>query len=98
VVALLTIDLDEDFIDVERVAVASMFSFQSTGIYGTKLDTPETNRFCADTGSSFIEEIFDVAVAQVESIVEPNIIGNNVRWESVSLISSHVLIISKSGT
>jgi hypothetical protein len=37
-------------------------------------------------------------VAQVESIVEPNIIGNNVRWESVSLISSHVLIISKSGT
>ena len=28
---LLTVDLDENFIDVERVAVASVFSFQSTG-------------------------------------------------------------------
>jgi hypothetical protein len=50
---LFAVDLDDDFIDVERVAVASAFSFQSTGIYGTKLDTPETNRFSPDSDSSF---------------------------------------------
>ena len=31
-VMLLTVDLDGNFIDVERVAVASVFSFQSTGV------------------------------------------------------------------
>ena len=38
---------------VDRVAVASVFSFQSTGVYETKLDTPETNRLSADSDSSF---------------------------------------------
>jgi hypothetical protein len=38
---------------VDRVAVASVFSFQSTGVYETKLDTPETNRFSADSDTSF---------------------------------------------
>ena len=49
---LLTVDLNEDFIDVVRVAVASVFSLQSPGVYDTKLDTPETNRFSADSDSS----------------------------------------------
>ena len=52
-VMLLIVNLNEGFIDVERVAVASVFSFQSTGVYDTKLDTPETNRFSADSDSSF---------------------------------------------
>jgi hypothetical protein len=39
-IMLLTVDFDEDFIDVERVAVASVLSFQSTGINGTKFYAP----------------------------------------------------------
>jgi len=50
---LLTVDLDENFIDVEGVAIASVFSFQSTGLYDTVLDTPEANRFSADSDASF---------------------------------------------
>jgi hypothetical protein len=60
---LLTVDLDEDFIDVERVAIASVFSFQTTGINGTELDTPEADRFTADGDSSFSEEVFYISVA-----------------------------------
>ena len=52
-VMLLIVNLNEGFIDVERVAVASVFSFQSTGVYDTKLDTPETNRFSANSDTSF---------------------------------------------
>ena len=52
-VMLLAVDLNENVIDVERVAVASVFSFQSTEVYETKLDTPKTNRFSADSDSSF---------------------------------------------
>ncbi|MFT5044684.1 MAG: hypothetical protein ACI8UP_001653 [Porticoccaceae bacterium] len=81
---LLTVDLDEYFIDAERIAAASVFSFQSTGIYGTKLDTPETNRTSADTDSSFSEEIFDVAVTQVESAVQPNCVTDDI-WRGTGV-------------
>jgi len=35
---LLASDLDEDFVNVERVAVASVFSLQSAGINGAEFD------------------------------------------------------------
>ncbi|MGK0499626.1 MAG: hypothetical protein ACJAYG_001268 [Oceanicoccus sp.] len=40
---LLAVDFYEDFIDVECVAVASMFSFLTTGVYGAELDAPEAD-------------------------------------------------------
>ena len=50
---LLTVDFDEDFIDVESVTVSSVFSFQSTSINSAKFDTPKTDCFTADSDSSF---------------------------------------------
>jgi len=38
---LFTFDLHEDFINVEGVAVASVFSLQSPGIYSPEFDAPE---------------------------------------------------------
>jgi hypothetical protein len=75
---LLTVDLDEDFIDVEGVAVTSMFSLQPTSINSSEFDTPETNCFAADSDSSFGEEVFNIAMAQVETIVEPDSVRNEV--------------------
>ena len=40
---LFAIDLHEDFIDEEGIAVAMMLSLQSPGEPGTELDTPEPN-------------------------------------------------------
>ena len=40
---LLAIDLDEDFVDVESVTVASMLSFQSSGVKSAELDAPEAD-------------------------------------------------------
>jgi hypothetical protein len=42
-IMLLAIDLDEDFIDVEGIAAALMLSFQTAGIDGSELDTPESD-------------------------------------------------------
>jgi len=50
---LLAIDPDKDFINVESVAVASVLSPQSPTVDRTELDTPETNRFSADSDASF---------------------------------------------
>jgi hypothetical protein len=49
---LLTLDLDEDFIDLERVTIASMFALQATCKNGTELDAPEADRFSTDGDTS----------------------------------------------
>jgi hypothetical protein len=40
---LLAIDLYEDFIDVERVAIALMLSFQPTSINSSEFDAPKSD-------------------------------------------------------
>ena len=50
---LLAVDLYEDFIDVERVAVAMMPSLQSPGVDCSELDAPMSDRFAGDSDSSF---------------------------------------------
>jgi len=52
-IVLLAIDLHEDFINVERVAVAVMSAFQSTGVLGPKLITPESYGLVADCDTTF---------------------------------------------
>ena len=49
---LLTIDLYEDFIDVERVSVASVFSLQAHGVEGTELNAPEPDGLSAYSDAS----------------------------------------------
>ena len=49
---LLTIDLYEDFVNVEGIAVASVFSFQPSSIYFTEFDSPKSNCLAADYDAS----------------------------------------------
>jgi hypothetical protein len=63
-----------------------MSSFQAPGVQIAKLDTPEANRLSANSDASFSEQIFNIAMAQVEAIVEPGSIRNDIRRESVALI------------
>ena len=53
----------EDFIDVESVAIAAVFSFQSSSVYSAEFDAPEADSFSADENSSFCEEVFNITVA-----------------------------------
>ncbi len=69
---LLAIDSDDNFINVESVAVASVLSFQTAGINCSELDAPKRDGFSAHGDTPFGEWIFDISMAQVEAIVEPN--------------------------
>lgn len=44
---------DEDFVDVEGVAIAYMLSLQPLGIFCAKLDAPPANRCVIDGDSTF---------------------------------------------
>jgi hypothetical protein len=95
---LLAINFDEHFVDVESVAIASVFSLQAAGINGAKLDAPQTNCFTASCDPSFSEKDFDKwsgtpAMAEIESLVLPDCVRNDIWRESVVLVSIHAPIL-----
>jgi hypothetical protein len=51
-VVLFAIDLYEDFINEECVAITAVFPFQALYIFGTELDAPQPDGFVADDDSS----------------------------------------------
>jgi hypothetical protein len=56
---------------------------------GAKLDAPESDRFTADCDAIFSEQIFDVSVAQIKTMVEPDGVADDIRRESVVLAGIH---------
>ena len=89
---------DEDFVDVESVAVASVLAFQSTCINRSEFNTPEADRFPANSYASFSEQVLDIQVAQVKAIVQPDGVGNDIGWESVAFVNIHAAILSIPGS
>jgi hypothetical protein len=93
-IVLLAIYLYEYFINVKGVAVASMLSFQSTSIDGTELNAPKADRFATDSDASLSHQVLKIAVAEIESVIEPDSIRNDIWRESMALVSIHGPILS----
>jgi hypothetical protein len=93
-VILLAVDFDEDFIDVDCVTAASGLSLQSSGVQSRKLDAPETDRFRSDDNVSLAKKIFNIAVTWTKSVLEPDRLRDDIRWESVAFISIHPSILA----
>ena len=62
-ILLLAIDLHEDLIDIERIAITTVSSFETTSVSSAKLDTLESDSFVADINASFGEQVFDITTA-----------------------------------
>ena len=60
---LLAVDLDEDFIDVERVAIASVLSLQPACVNSSELDAPKSDSFATDSDATLSQEIFYISMA-----------------------------------
>ena len=68
----------EDFVNIEGVAVATMLSLQASSIDCAKLDTPQADRLTSDDNAAFSQEVFDITVAEIESVIEPNSERNDI--------------------
>ena len=79
----------EDFIDVEGVSKSSVLSLQTAGIDGTESDSPQADCFSGYGNTAFSEQIFDIAMAEIELTMQPDGAGYSIWWESMSLISIH---------
>lgn len=92
---LLAVDFDEDFIDAEGIAVAAVLPLQSVDINRSELDAPETDSFSADRDPTLRQQIFDIAMTEIESVVEPDSIADDIWRESMSLVGIHLPILPK---
>ena len=71
-----------------------MLPLQSARIDSPEFDTPEADRFAADSDASLSQKVFNITVAEIEAIVEPDSVTDDVGWESVALISIHAATLS----
>jgi hypothetical protein len=65
----LTLDGDEEFIDVPDVAESPLFPTHSAGIGRSEFLTPVSDRFIGNKDSSLREQVFYVSKAQGEPMV-----------------------------
>ena len=70
-----------------------MLALQSLCICGTKFDAPQTDGFIADYYSSLSEYVFDIPVAQIEAMVQPDGITDDFGRESVAFVCGHAGIM-----
>jgi hypothetical protein len=88
-VVQLTVDLYENFIDIEGIAMASMLSFQYCGVGSPEFEAPPTDGFIADSDASLSQEVFNISMTQVEAIAEPDGVTDDIGRKPVKLVGIH---------
>ena len=71
---------------------------QAPSVYSSEFDAPQANRFAANVDASFSEKVFNIPMTQIEAIIEPGGIQNDIGQESVALVSIHPPILASSGS
>jgi len=69
--------------------------FESTCVSSAKLDAPKSDGLVADTNAAFGKQVFDVTIALVESMIEPNGVTDDIGRKSVTFLSIHHQIINQ---
>jgi hypothetical protein len=80
-------------ITLKGIAIAPVLSLQSVRINSSEFDAPQANRFSGYRDPTLGQELFDITMAEVESIVQSHGVADDGRRESVTFISIHVPIL-----
>jgi len=65
----------------------------SPGEFWAELAAPKSDRFVANEHASLSEQIFNISMAKVESVVETDGMADNIGRESVAFIGIHSPIL-----
>ena len=84
-VMTLTRNRDEYFVDEERVAESRVFALESLRKQWPELVAPQPDRLVAHLDSPLGEQVLNVAVAEIETMVEPDRVLNDGGREPVPL-------------
>ena len=95
-ILLATLDRDEQLVEMPGVSHLTASAPQPPRVDRTEPLAPLPNRLVGDRHASLREEIFSIAEAEAESMVEPDRVADDVGWESISVIAGclrHSLLI-----
>src|SRR5215510_3060058 len=83
----LTIDCQEDLVQMPFVARLRTPPSQPLGVVLPKLPTPFADGFVGHRDATFEQELFHIAVAQSEAIVEPDSVADDFSWKAVVFLT-----------
>ena len=83
---LLPLNLDEDFVDKENIAVTLVPSPKSLRVLRAEFDTPQPDRLVADPNTTLGHKVLDVAAARIEAMIEPDNVLNDLGGKSVTFV------------
>ena len=89
-ILLAPLDRDEHLVEMPGVSHPTAPAPQLPGVDRTEPLAPLPNRLVGDHHASLREEIFSIAEAETESIVEPDRVADDVGWESISVIAGRL--------
>ena len=89
-ILLATLDRDEHLVEMPGVSHPTAPAPQLPSVDRTEPLAPLPNRLVGDRHASLREEIFSIAEAEAESIVEPGRVADDVGWESISVIAGRL--------
>jgi len=70
----------QDFINVKGIPVTQVLTFRATDEEGSEFCTPEADGFATYGDMPFSEEILNISMTEVEALVQPDCIGNDIWW------------------
>ena len=86
----LSLDRDEEFIQLPGVAQATLPSFQGSSGSRTELATPLPNRLLGNHDTALSRQILDVAV-EGEPVIQSHGVADNQEWKAVTAIVRLIL-------
>ena len=94
-IVLFALNFHEYFIYIERITIALVISAKSFGEFRAELRTPKPNGLIAHLNTTLGQQILNISMTQIESVVEPNSVANYRGRESMALVGDHLLIVRR---
>ncbi len=90
----LSLDGDEDLVQVPCVSQATLVALQSTSVFRHELDAPKSDGFIGNRDSAVREQVLNVSKAHAESMVEPDCVADDFGRKSISAVARRLAVHS----
>ena len=85
-----SLDGDEDLVQVPSVTQPALSTLEPPGVCRTELDAPQPDRFVGHCEAALGQEIFDIAQAHTEAVIQPDGVADDLGGKAVSAVVRHV--------
>ena len=97
-ILLLAIDFHEDFVQMPRIAEATLFLLKALCIVGPEFSAPSPDGFIRNRDVAFGQKIFHITEADTEAMIGPHGVADDFRRKTMSMVTGsgalHARILS----